>query len=103
MPTTTPRPGQAWSVINPAGAQDCAVYLGRNVWNLLVLRSGEPDLTQVSGLEPIELLPQQPAGFGFAEHFDALAAHKELGTTWSQLVQQYQQEALLAVSPSGER
>lgn len=89
-----PIKGEAWEVLTPAGTVDAAVCLGGQVWNMLVVRDGEPDLDQFCALTPVRRLDVQPAGYGWAEHFDALAAYKGLNTTWSQLVASCRREAM---------
>lgn len=79
--------GELWSI---HGRQNHAIFLGEGLWNVLVCINDEYTLKQESGLEPASRAHEQPAGFHWADQFDALAAADGLRITWAEEILTYQ-------------
>ena len=77
---TVPRIGELWAV-EPPGTH--AISLGGDLWNVLAEDNDEYTLRQVSGLVPVSKPVLQPAGFHWADQFDALAEADRLPITWA--------------------
>lgn len=84
---TAPGVGELWSL---AGEDRHAVFLGDGLWNVLSCINDEYTLEQVQGLVPAERAALQPAGFHWADQFDALAAADGLRITWAEEILTYQ-------------
>lgn len=79
--------GELWSI---QGQEPHAIFLGDGMWNVLSCINDEYTLSQVAGLEPAARAPDQPAGFHWADQFDALAAADGLRITWAEEILTYQ-------------
>lgn len=93
---TVPRPGangpapvvgELWSI---RGQDNHAIFLGDGLWNVLGYVNDEYTLGQVEGLQAGNRTADQPAGFHWADQFDALAAADGLRITWAEEVLTYQ-------------
>lgn len=79
--------GELWSL---AGHDGHGIFLGDGLWNVLACANDEYTLEQVAGLVPDTRAPEQPAGFHWADQFDALAAADGLRITWAEEILTYQ-------------
>lgn len=82
-----PEVGELWSL---AGEDRHGIFLGDGLWNVLSYVNDEYTLEQVAGLEPRARADDQPAGFHWADQFDALAAADGLRITWAEEILTYQ-------------
>ncbi|WP_227471698.1 hypothetical protein [Paenarthrobacter sp. YJN-5] len=82
-----PEVGELWSL---AGEDRHGIFLGDGLWNVLSYVNDEYTLEQVAGLEPRTRADDQPAGFHWADQFDALAAADGLRITWAEEILTYQ-------------
>lgn len=91
-----PQVGELWSL---HGKDGHAIYLGGGLWNVLARVNDEYTLHQVAGLVPRSRPETQPAGFHWADQFDALAAADGLTITWADEVLAYQAQGWNKVRP----
>jgi hypothetical protein len=82
-----PAIGELWSL---AGEDRHGIYLGDGLWNVLSCINDEYTLGQVTGMEPSARSSIQPAGFHWADQFDALAEADGLRITWAEEILTYQ-------------
>lgn len=82
-----PAVGELWSL---AGHDHHGIYLGDGLWNVLSYVNDEYSLGQVTGMEPAAPGSVQPAGFHWADQFDALAEADGLRITWAEEILTYQ-------------
>lgn len=87
MAVAAPSVGELWSI---QGQDRHGIFLGEGLWNVLSYVNDEYTLGQVAGLEPEAWIPGQPAGFHWADQFDALAAADGLSITWAEEILMYQ-------------
>ena len=82
-----PAVGELWKLTDK---DRHGIFLGDGLWNVLNYVNDEYTLEQVPGLSPETLAPEQPAGFHWADQFDALAAADGLRITWAEEILTYQ-------------